>query len=395
MKNKLKLITAASAAIMLISGAAAAHSGRTDASGGHYDRSTGKYHYHHGRAAHQHPDGICPYISTAKPTAEIPESVIVTVSPNPGATHKYNYSSSSIRAPSHSSTPSSGGASTNKTNSTDNTGGIFACIFILGPLILYFIYCIIKWIDKKIKAWKEKRRRAKLPPYIKPEIIIKQSYTNPELVIQDAPERWRDIAIGEDTYPYNKTLSPEYDTRFIVFTTKSGSRYHRYSCAHIADESRITRRHFYYDLQMGYKPCAQCRPPSAVDPWYLELFPDRKTLYRYARQDIPEAEQKNPELAEVIAKPNALPLPPGIALNQNNLPYVIKNRHGYGRRYNAYITKNGTHYHRRKCEALKGDKKLIHVYEAIRDPNLKPCKMCNPKRLIDEWYTEIFPDTPE
>lgn len=40
-----------------------AHSGRTDSSGGHYDRITGEYHYHHGYSAHQHPNGICPYVN--------------------------------------------------------------------------------------------------------------------------------------------------------------------------------------------------------------------------------------------------------------------------------------------------------------------------------------------
>lgn len=40
-----------------------AHSGDTDSSGGHYNRSTGEYHYHHGYPAHQHIDGVCPYMS--------------------------------------------------------------------------------------------------------------------------------------------------------------------------------------------------------------------------------------------------------------------------------------------------------------------------------------------
>ena len=40
-----------------------AHSGGTDENGGHYDRSTGEYHYHHGKPAHQHPNGECPYES--------------------------------------------------------------------------------------------------------------------------------------------------------------------------------------------------------------------------------------------------------------------------------------------------------------------------------------------
>lgn len=42
---------------------ASAHSGDTDSSGGHYNHSTGEYHYHHGYPAHQHIDGVCPYMS--------------------------------------------------------------------------------------------------------------------------------------------------------------------------------------------------------------------------------------------------------------------------------------------------------------------------------------------
>ncbi len=49
--------------MILIPVTAFAHSGRTDGAGGHYNRSTGEYHYHHGKPAHQHINGICPYDS--------------------------------------------------------------------------------------------------------------------------------------------------------------------------------------------------------------------------------------------------------------------------------------------------------------------------------------------
>lgn len=47
-----------------------AHSGRTDANGGHRDNKNksglGSYHYHcGGYPAHLHPDGVCPYSSSA------------------------------------------------------------------------------------------------------------------------------------------------------------------------------------------------------------------------------------------------------------------------------------------------------------------------------------------
>lgn len=38
-----------------------AHGGRTDSQGGHHDRKNGGYHYHHGRPAHSHYQGHCPY----------------------------------------------------------------------------------------------------------------------------------------------------------------------------------------------------------------------------------------------------------------------------------------------------------------------------------------------
>lgn len=37
------------------------HSGSTDSQGGHYDHSTGEYHFHHGKPAHDHINGVCPY----------------------------------------------------------------------------------------------------------------------------------------------------------------------------------------------------------------------------------------------------------------------------------------------------------------------------------------------
>ena len=58
-----------------------AHSGRTDSDGGHYNRSTNEYHYHHGYPAHDHPNGVCPYLQPAKEddTSNILPVVIVIV----------------------------------------------------------------------------------------------------------------------------------------------------------------------------------------------------------------------------------------------------------------------------------------------------------------------------
>lgn len=58
----LYIITAILLFVALSSFLVSGHSGGTDSSGGHYNSSTGDYHYHHGYSAHQHTNGICPYL---------------------------------------------------------------------------------------------------------------------------------------------------------------------------------------------------------------------------------------------------------------------------------------------------------------------------------------------
>ena len=57
-------------AVLILPCQVMAHSGRTDANGGHRDNQNksglGSYHYHcGGHPAHLHPDGVCPYSSSA------------------------------------------------------------------------------------------------------------------------------------------------------------------------------------------------------------------------------------------------------------------------------------------------------------------------------------------
>lgn len=66
-------ITVLTTVLLSFSIATYAHSGDTDSAGGHYDHSTGVYHYHHGKPAHQHINGVCPYEKNTK-TNSIAES---------------------------------------------------------------------------------------------------------------------------------------------------------------------------------------------------------------------------------------------------------------------------------------------------------------------------------
>ena len=60
MKHKIMLLITI-CIILTFSSSAFAHSGGTDAIDGHHDTATGEYHYHHGRQAHLHANGVCPY----------------------------------------------------------------------------------------------------------------------------------------------------------------------------------------------------------------------------------------------------------------------------------------------------------------------------------------------
>lgn len=83
-----------------------AHSGRTDANGGHRDNQNksglGSYHYHcGGHEAHLHPNGVCPYSSSASSSSS-----------------KSSTSSSSSSSSSKSTTSSSSSSSSNSEPST-------------------------------------------------------------------------------------------------------------------------------------------------------------------------------------------------------------------------------------------------------------------------------------
>lgn len=59
--KKFIILTTIIVLILSFSVVSFAHSGRTDSNGGHMNHSTGEYHYHHGKPAHQHSNGRCPY----------------------------------------------------------------------------------------------------------------------------------------------------------------------------------------------------------------------------------------------------------------------------------------------------------------------------------------------
>lgn len=96
-----------------------AHSGRTDSNGGHHDYNNvsglGNYHYHHGRSAHLHTNGICPYNSSSN----TPKSY-----KNSSNSYNSNYSSN------QNSSQNSRSDNPNKKESNDSSNNVVTTFLI-------------------------------------------------------------------------------------------------------------------------------------------------------------------------------------------------------------------------------------------------------------------------
>lgn len=254
-----------------------AHSGRTDASGGHYDHQTGEYHYHHGYPAHQHLSGICPYNYDDKTGQNsIGESNSSTFSNSPLSSEIIPYSTNSPSEPTEE----------------PHITAVFIMIALLMPgfleVIFIILYICVGPITKKFHV----RKKVYIQPeisikkkYIIPLIKVRKIYQKPTIEVKSAPKRWSHVAITESKYPYDKTSTYFYGHDFNGFVTPSGTHcYHKFNCSHIVSKYKV--ENIYSLLERNYTPCSRCKPPSTVDPWYLELFPEKKQLYKYVRHDI-------------------------------------------------------------------------------------------------------------
>lgn len=78
-------------------------------------------------------------------------------------------------------------------------------------------------------------------------------------------------------------------------------------------------------------------------------------------------------------------IPDNVSIGKDGLPYIKTREFGYGKRFNAFITKNSDCYHRSKCPTIRFRKKTVmHRYTAMKI--YKPCARCKPIDYIDNWY---------
>jgi hypothetical protein len=126
---------------------------------------------------------------------------------------------------------------------------------------------------------------------------------------------------------------------------------------------------------------------SVSVPSPLKRHPKQNIIDDY--QTIQKIKEENNKLFEALDKKQQALIPEGTAIDENGLPYLINRQYGYGRLYNAFVTKSGNHYHRSRCPEILGHKKkCIHRYNAIK--SYQPCIRCKPLRHVDDWYLEYI-----
>ncbi len=112
----------------------------------------------------------------------------------------------------------------------------------------------------------------------------------------------------------------------------------------------------------------------------LSRHSKRRQLNNNLKIDIPVIEVDATVKAQVC-------IPVGYSIDSDNLPYKTNRQYGWGREFNAFVTQSGRHFHRSRCNLIKGKRKiLIHRYNAIK--HYVPCSHCNPTAYIDKWYLD-------
>lgn len=100
--------------------------------------------------------------------------------------------------------------------------------------------------------------------------------------------------------------------------------------------------------------------------------------------------KSNTPVTPTISKRALLSITPprGIRITDEGLPAEIGAYSYWGHKFNAYILDDDDYYyHKGGCKCMQNNlKKVIHIYDAIRNPNLHPCIYCKPQDKIDKWY---------
>lgn len=261
----------------------------------------------------------------------------------------------------------------------------------------------------------------------------------------EIPEQYE---IGEDELPRNKNSVHNWGPDFTVYLTPTGIRYHKIPhCSpnsYVENIVKATKWHspclicckhyFEPDLEWYNKHIQYTEELSKIDSLSADLAKGKKELEiqrkilnnsyftfmldfssinklelrkidKILKSDMDSLQLKSltPSLPTLVPRLNTSTantnkttttsqssiIPAGVAIGKDGLPYVKMREYGYGKRFNAFVTKYSDCYHRSKCSTIRFHKKiLMHRYEALK--LYRPCTICKPVDHIERWYKQYL-----
>jgi len=218
----MKRIVAFSVLLLFLCTNAFAHSGRTDSSGGHKDNNNisglGYYHYHHGKPAHLHPNGICPF--------------------------EDDYLS--------------GTESVYFTNNNDNSENVFKYI-LHGAVITVGVY----YAYRSEKKHKEDKRKWADEMKAHDEYVIMYGGKD----ISGQVNMPNDTEIGDDGLPREKNSKQYWGDKYTFYTSRTGMYFHKTKGC---NRHATIATHAYRTYELI--PCRKCDPVIPDLSWYQDYI---------------------------------------------------------------------------------------------------------------------------
>lgn len=122
------------------------------------------------------------------------------------------------------------------------------------------------------------------------------------------------------------------------------------------------------------------------------IYSERKK--KNTEPTVTEQKEELPPPPTPVTHERQAPIPDGVGIDDDLLPYRLNRTYGYGKEYNVFVTPKSKYYHTSRCKFVKGrNKTVIHRYVARQ--NLPPCPNCirEKKKGVDDWYKKAFPNS--
>lgn len=353
-KRYLMLIYFVSCILLFVPYNVFGHPGRTDSHGGHYDHNTGSYHYHHGKPAHLHPNGICPYMPT--------QSKDVVSSEN---------SAPPAESLSYKETANSSPSKIEWTNNKNQLFGFKILVCVLSILIFLILYYLFK---------SNKKHSLQLSVVCKEKEDIESEYTAlkstnwVQKINQMESEKNELIQISNELRTEISALQQEL---------KNTKDY-----LHSVEYEKLVKIHEIESLQLQIDILKTdlAKAQNATQKVVCALTQQEEQNQFFQNQLQTLTVDALPFPKELLYEAG---VPSGVTFDSNYLPHYYV-QPTVEKHMRVYISRNGKCYHRQfGCSEAT---KPIHLFIAAQ--KYAPCERCIPykarKYKVPDWYFEFL-----